>query len=140
VVGFVFQDMQLIDDMTLLENVLLPFVPIGVTKANRESARELLGRWGVAELAEVRARSLSGGERQRAAMARALVTRPRVLLLDEPTVHLDDGRAQAILGDIAALVHDGCAVVLATHDARVTAAPGVTRTLDVHEGRLAGLD
>lgn len=138
-VGFVFQDLQLIEDLTVLDNVLLPFVPVGVREEHRQRAAALLERFGIAALADVRARQLSGGERQRAAIARAMLGGPKLLLLDEPTAHLDDARAEQILGEIAAIAKDGCAVVTATHDARVTAAPGVTRIIEVTDGRVSTL-
>ncbi len=135
-VGFVFQDLQLIEDLTVIENVLLPFVPIGVRPEHETRAVALLERFGLASLSNAKAKQLSGGERQRVAIARALLGDPKLLLLDEPTAHLDDARAEQILTEIAAIVKDGRAVVTATHDARVTAAPGVSRVLDVHDGRV----
>ena len=138
-VGFVFQDLQLIEDLTVLDNVLLPFVPVGGRDEHRARATALLERFGVATLAHVKARQLSGGERQRAAIARAMLGAPKLLLLDEPTAHLDDARAEQIVGEIAAIAKDGCAVVTATHDARVTAAPGVSRIIDVTDGRISKL-
>jgi putative ABC transport system ATP-binding protein len=137
-VGFVFQDLQLVDEMSAEENVLLPRVPDGVTAEDAARARALLGRFGVAELAETRARSLSGGERQRVALARALLCDPPLLLLDEPTAHLDDARAGAIAAELAALAKDGRALLVATHDARIaTNNAAVTRVLDLASGRLA---
>ena len=136
-VGFVFQDLQLIEDLSVADNVLLPFVPVGVTEAHRKRATALLERFGVAALAHTRARQLSGGERQRVALARALLGAPKLLLLDEPTAHLDDARATQILADIQTIAKGGCAVVTATHDARVTAAPGVSRIIEVEDGRIS---
>ena len=138
-VGFVFQDLQLIEDLSAEDNVLLPFVPVGVKAAHRARATVLLERFGVAALAHTRAKQLSGGERQRVAIARALLGEPKLLLLDEPTAHLDDARATQLLGDIAQIAKDGCAVVTATHDARVTAAPGVSRIIKVEDGRLSAV-
>jgi putative ABC transport system ATP-binding protein len=136
-VGFVFQDLQLIEDLSVADNVLLPFVPVGVTEVHRTRATALLERFGVAALAHTKARQLSGGERQRVALARALLGAPKLLLLDEPTAHLDDARATQILSDIQTIAKDGCAVVTATHDARVTAAPGVSRIIEVEDGRIS---
>jgi ABC-type lipoprotein export system ATPase subunit len=138
-VGFVFQDLQLVDSMTARENVLLPKVPDGVTRADEARADELLRRFGVGHVAATLARSISGGERQRVALARALLQSPPLLILDEPTAHLDDVHARAIAGELASLAgdaHDPRAVLVATHDARVAAHPAVTRVLDLAEGRL----
>jgi putative ABC transport system ATP-binding protein len=138
-VGFVFQDLQLIDTMTVRENVLLPKVPEGLTAKDKDRADELLARFGVGNLANTPARSLSGGERQRVALARALLLDAAILLLDEPTAHLDDANARAIATELAALAADPVmnrAVLVATHDPRITTHGQVSRVLDLAEGRL----
>jgi putative ABC transport system ATP-binding protein len=138
-VGFVFQDLQLVDAMTARENVLLPKIPEGVTAKDEARADALLARFGVTNVANAIARSLSGGERQRVALARALLLDAPLLLLDEPTAHLDDANARAIAEELAALASDSQApraVLVATHDARVAASAKVTRVLDLAEGRL----
>ena len=135
-VGFVFQDVQLIDGMSARENVLLPRVPDGVTPDDEKRATSLLERLGVAALSAAPARALSGGERQRVALARALLCDPPLLLLDEPTAHLDDARAAEIASDLAALAAEGRALLVATHDPRIAAHAGVTRVLDLAAGRI----
>jgi ABC-type lipoprotein export system ATPase subunit len=135
-VGFVFQDLQLIDAMTARENVLLPRQPEGLTVADERRAELLLDRFGVGGLTHARARTLSGGERQRVALARALMNGPRLLLLDEPTAHLDDARATEVATLATDLAAEGIAILIATHDLRVAAAPGVTRVLELLDGRL----
>ncbi len=135
-VGYVFQDLQLVEEMTALENVLLPRVPDGLTAADEARGRELLGRFGVAAQAASRARALSGGERQRVALARALVSDPPLLLLDEPTAHLDDARAEEIAVELERLAAQGRAVLVATHDPRVAERAAVTRVLRLAAGRL----
>jgi putative ABC transport system ATP-binding protein len=138
-VGFVFQDLQLVDAMTARDNVLLPRIPDGVTARDEARADALLAKLGVAQVARSRARVLSGGERQRVALARALLCDPPLLLLDEPTAHLDDARAHAIAAELADLAADPThprALLVATHDPRIAAHPAVTRILDLAAGRL----
>jgi putative ABC transport system ATP-binding protein len=136
-VGFVFQDLQLVDGLTVLGNVLLPFVPDGVARTDEARARSLIEARGLGAFAELRTKGLSGGEKQRVALCRALVRDPMLLLLDEPTAHLDDANAHALIDELGELSADGRAVLIATHDARITSAPAVTRVLDLQNGVLA---
>lgn len=136
-VGFVFQDVQLVDGLTSRENVLLPRVPDGVRSRDEARATELLERFGLSTVANVDAKSLSGGERQRVALARALINDPSLLVLDEPTAHLDDARATSIADELAAVAQDNRAILVATHDPRLSSSRGVTRILDLFDGKLA---
>ncbi len=135
-VGFVFQDLQLVDTLTVTRNVLLPRVPDGVRADDEKRARALLERFGIGGLADAKTKGLSGGERQRVALARALVNDPPLLVLDEPTAHLDDARATGIADELGALAKDGRAVLVATHDARITESSAVTRVLSLAGGKL----
>lgn len=135
-VGFVFQDLQLVDGLTARQNLLLPRVPDGVRPEDEARAAALLERFGLSSVSRTRAKSLSGGERQRVALARALMNDPPLLVLDEPTAHLDDARASSIAGELADLARDGRAVLVATHDPRIAKSEGVARVLDLAGGRL----
>jgi putative ABC transport system ATP-binding protein len=135
-VGFVFQDLQLFDGLSALRNVLLPKVPDGMTLEAERRARMLLEQRGLGALADSKAKGLSGGERQRVALCRALINDPTLLVLDEPTAHLDDVHANAISEELSALAKEGRAVLVATHDARVTRSSGVARVLDLAGGKL----
>ncbi|HVJ92562.1 MAG TPA: ABC transporter ATP-binding protein [Labilithrix sp.] len=137
-VGFVFQDLQLVDGLTSLRNVLLPRVPDGVRSADEARARSLLEQRGLGAVADATAKGLSGGERQRVAICRALMNDPKLLVLDEPTAHLDDANAVAIADELAALAKDGRALLVATHDARIAKSAGVSRVLDLAGGKLMG--
>lgn len=136
-VGFVFQDLSLIDGMSVRENVLLPRVPLGGARGEDvERAVSLLVRFGLESKVETRAERLSGGERQRAAIARALILSPPVLLLDEPTAHLDTESALAVVALLAELRDEGTTIVAATHDPRLAEDPRVDRQRVMRDGLL----
>ncbi len=136
--GFVFQELQLISGMTVLENVLLPLVPAGGASSDDVAhARELLTRFGLDKEIEARAERLSGGQRQRAAIARALILRPKILLLDEPTAHLDTENALEVVSLLFELRDEGTTVVCATHDGRLSDDERVDRVVRMCDGALA---
>ncbi|MFE2066656.1 ABC transporter ATP-binding protein [Streptomyces sp. NPDC059467] len=121
--GVVFQFGQLIPELTALDNVALPLMLAGATRTDaRARAGEWLERFGVRGQGEMRPGSMSGGQAQRAALARALVTGPKVVFADEPTGALDSLASEQVM---TALVHTvreaGTAVLLITHDAQVAA-------------------
>jgi cell division transport system ATP-binding protein len=116
-IGIVLQNLMLLDDRTVLQNVALPVVaagfPWGEAKARAAAA---LQRVGLDEDAgRARPRELSGGAQQRAALARALVNRPALLLVDEPTAHLDRTAAADVMRLLEQFVIAGVTVIMATH-------------------------
>jgi ABC-type lipoprotein export system ATPase subunit len=136
-VGFVFQFHHLVPTMTLLENVAAPMIPLGVRRAERSArALSLLERMNLVHRARFLPADVSGGERQRAAVARALVNDPPVILADEPTGNLDSRN-----GDIVAellLEHartQGALVLLATHNPDL--ARRADRRIELLDGRMA---
>ena len=141
VFGFVFQFYHLLPELTLEENVLSPLMirdgVIGYLRGRRgyrAEAAGLLERVGLSHRAKHRPRELSGGEMQRAAIARALITKPRLLLADEPTGNLDSRSA----GDVFELLRglngeDGLSVLMVTHDDALAAR--ADRTIRLVEGR-----
>jgi len=135
-IGFVFQSFHLLPQLTILENAALPalYARECSPRECRERARRCLQQMGLAERLDHRPTELSVGQRQRAAIARALVNEPRVLLADEPTGALDSATAREILDIFRALHQTGVTIVLVTHDAEVAA--GAERTIHVRDGQV----
>ena len=135
-IGFVFQAFHLLPEFDTGENVLMSAraadLPLA---AAADRARELLTRVGLGGRLKSDVRTLSGGERQRVALCRALLTRPALLLADEPTGNLDPATAAVVLDQLLSLAReDGSAVVLVTHDPAVAAR--ADRRLDLRDGIL----
>jgi len=135
-IGFVFQEHHLLPQCSVLENVLVPTVAAGPTRPEAvERARMLLARVGLADRLEHRPAELSGGQRQRAALARALIQKPTLLLADEPTGNLDrlaaDGVAELLL---ELQQQERMMLVVATHSMRL--AERMSRRMELIDGRL----
>jgi putative ABC transport system ATP-binding protein len=133
--GFVFQFGQLVPELTCLENVAMP-LRLGGTRRRAAEARasESLDRLEVADLAGKRPGEVSGGQGQRVAVARALVTGPKVLFADEPTGALDSLNGEHVMRLLTASAKDtGAAVILVTHEPRVAAY--ANREVIVRDGR-----
>jgi len=137
-IGFVFQSYHLLPEMDLAENVMLPAWAAGVRgtrAALRRRALQLLDRVGLADRATHTPLELSGGEQQRAALARALMNEPPLLLADEPTGNLDRATGAQILDLLFGIARQaGHALVLVTHSPEVAAL--CDRTLTLADGRL----
>lgn len=136
-VGFVFQFHHLLKEFSALENVMMPLLIAQVPTAEaRDRAEALLARVGLAARRHHRPAELSGGEQQRAAVARALVARPPLLLADEPSGNLDHHNAERLHDLFAALTSElAVGVVVVTHNRSLAAR--ATRVLHLEDGRLA---
>jgi putative ABC transport system ATP-binding protein len=134
-IGFVFQSFHLIPQLTVVENVETPLVYGPVPQPEwRPRALECLARVGLLARSDHRPAELSGGEAQRVAVARALVTAPRMLLADEPTGNLDSHTGEEIADLLDALHREGRTVVIVTHnEALGRRAP---RTIHLRDGRI----
>src|SRR5262245_47912836 len=135
-IGIVFQDFRLLDHLTTFENVALPLRVAGQREASyRQQVNELLHWVGLGERIGALPPILSGGEKQRAAIARAVIARPQLLLADEPTGNVDPTLAQRLLRLFIELNKSGTSIVIATHDIALMDQYDARR-LVLHEGRM----
>jgi putative ABC transport system ATP-binding protein len=132
-VGFIYQSFNLIGNLSALGNVLLPYIPLGVTPELRAKAEELLRRVGMGDRLNHRPQQLSGGQQQRVAVARALIKDPVLILADEPTGNLDRAGGDEI---IRLLRDRGKTLVIVTHDRRFITRSDIV--LEIEDGRLGG--
>ncbi len=134
-IGFVFQAFHLIPQLTVAENVETPLFYAGVSEAEgRRRALLALDRVGLSHRASHRPAELSGGEAQRAAVARALVTEPRLLLADEPTGNLDSVTGEEVASLLESVHREGRTVVLVTHNEALARRAG--RVVRLRDGRI----
>lgn len=136
--GFVFQRFNLIDGLSVLENVMLPAYPLGHGRRQLErAALALLERFDLADKRDNPVEWLSGGEAQRAAICRALINQPAILIADEPTANLDSRLSAAFLSMVGDLSAEGRTVLLSSHDPLIYESDRVDRVVEMHDGRVA---
>jgi len=134
--GFIFQSFNLIDDLTIRENIELGLqYRKGVNGSRGAMVEEAMDRVGVAHRARHYPHQLSGGQQQRAAIARAIVGAPKLLLADEPTGNLDSENGLQVMGILRALNQSGVTIVMVTHSQ--SQADLATRQVNILDGRLA---
>jgi len=115
-IGFIFQNFNLIDELTVFENIELPLIYNKVSSSDRKKrVNELIEKIGIAHRASHFPQQLSGGQQQRVAVARALITRPNLILADEPTGNLDSSHGNEVMELLCELNEAGTTIVMVTH-------------------------
>ena len=134
-IGFVFQSFNLIDDLTVAENVEVALIYRGVSAKERQRrVAEALEHVGIAHRARHRPQQLSGGQQQRVVVARALVSKPSLILADEPTGNLDTANGEAVMNLLTEACAAGVTVVMVTHS--LVHAAAAQRTIKLLDGRV----
>lgn len=138
--GFVFQQMNLLKNLNLLDNIMLPACRLNKGKAAGEAAerraRMLMGKMGIAELADRKITQVSGGQLQRACICRSMINQPKILFADEPTGALNQNAAQEVMREFTRLNQEGTTILMVTHDSKVAAR--CSRILYLLDGRIQG--
>lgn len=135
-VGFVFQQYHLLATMNVLENVMLPLRYKGIPRSERKTlALEVLGKVGLTDRISHYPHELSGGQKQRVSIARALVTKPKIILADEPTGALDSSTGKAVLQLFNEINKEGTTIVIVTHDPGIGAS--TKRCIRILDGKVA---
>ena len=135
--GFVFQSFNLIDELTVAENIALPLLYMGVpAEERRRRVEEAMARMDITHRAKHYPRQISGGQQQRTAIARAIVTRPKLILADEPTGNLDSKNGKEVMGLLGELHKEGTTIVMVTHSKHD--AGYADRIVHLFDGRVLG--
>ena len=133
-IGFIFQDYNLIPSLNVWENIVLP-LGLDNRKVKREDVQEVLEKIGLTDKEETMPNALSGGQKQRTAIARALVTRPAIILADEPTGTLDSQTELEVMSLMKSCVTDfGQTLVMITHDEMI--AQMADRVIEIADGKV----
>lgn len=115
-IGFIFQNFNLIDELNVYENIELPLLYNGIPSSERRlRVEEIMAKINISHRAKHYPQQLSGGQQQRAAVARALVTKPKLILADEPTGNLDSSNGNEVMNLLAELHREGSTIIMVTH-------------------------
>lgn len=134
-IGFVFQNFNLIDELTVLENIELPLFYLGWKKAERKKRlEEIVDRLEISHRKNLFPVQLSGGQQQRVAVARAVITKPKLILADEPTGNLDSMHGEEVMNLLGELNKDGTTILMVTHSQRD--ASYSRRTVHLFDGQI----
>ena len=133
--GFVFQDFNLLDNFSVKDNILLPLVLLGLSYEEMKKRLEPIAKsLGIADLLEKFPYEISGGQKQRTAVARAIITNPKLILADEPTGALDSRSTDSLLDIFAQLNASGQTILMVTHSVKAASRAG--RVLFIKDGSL----
>lgn len=134
-IGFIFQNFNLIPNLSIIENVALPLVYSGYHKTRRLiKASEALARFGMKEKEYYLPFQLSGGQQQRAAIARAIVSKPEIILADEPTGNLDSRSSLVVMEELQRIHSEGNTIIMVTHNPNLTSY--ATRVIHMLDGSI----
>lgn len=134
-IGFIFQNFNLIESLPIIENVALPLVYAGYTKTSRlKRASSTLERFHMKEKEYYLPYQLSGGQQQRAAIARAIVGHPEIILADEPTGNLDSHSSHIVMEELKAIHSEGNTIIMVTHNPSLI--PYATRVIHMLDGHI----
>lgn len=134
-IGFIFQSFNLIDELTVYENIELPLIYMKMNKKMRkEKVEEIMKRFSITNRRNHFPQQLSGGQQQRVAVARAVVTNPKLILADEPTGNLDSKRGKVVMSHLMQLHREGATVIMVTHSPKF--AEYADRRISLFDGKV----
>lgn len=136
-IGFVFQKINLLKNMTVIQNLLIPTLPTGISyKVAERKAYQLLEKFGLEKLANVKSECLSGGEAQRVAIARSLINNPFLIIADEPSANLDSSNTLNLLEIFRQLLIEGKTLVIASHDPLIYNSSIINLKIEMRDGKV----